>query len=374
MPLRSIVFWYNAPTIHQFGLIRALAEDPASRVTMAAFHNLLPDRREMGWSEPDFGRATRTIVRTDAERDRLIAAHAEPDALHVFSGIRGFAGVYGAFRRAALTRARLGVMAIRPDARRGSGLPRYLAHALQAIRFRRRIDIVFASGRIGVDWYQRVGFHASRVFEFGNFGDMPDASPSGNEPGGPYRLLYVGALVERKGVDVLLRALATVPSSSWQLEVMGDGPSKEALIELAGRLGIQRSIQWTGFQERARVYDALARADTALLPSRHDGWGSVINEALMSGTRVVCSDACGAAVLVEASGHGQIVPAGRADALRDAIRASIERGRQSAEDRAAIRRWAARVTPQRGAEYFRSIVLHVARQAARPVPPWRAEG
>ena len=54
----------------------------------------------------------------------------------------------------------------------------------------------------------------------------------------------------------------------------------------------------------------MSSADCLILPSRHDGWGAVVSEALMVGTPVICSDACGSAGVVHASGVGGVFRSG----------------------------------------------------------------
>ena len=373
MSLRSIVFWYNAPTVHQYALIRALANEHAPRITVAAFNELLPDRREMGWEEPDFGAATRVIVRSEAARREIIAAHAGPDSLHVFSGIHGFPPVYRSLRAVMRTGARIGVMAIGPETRGIAGLLRFAKHRAYATRVRHRVDFVLASGHMGVAWYRSVGFAADRVFEFGNFSNLtnPAASRHAGEPA--MRLIYVGTLTKRKGVEVLLRALAALPPLSWSLQIVGDGPLKPALRALAADLDLNDRVEWSGFRAHAAACELLGQADLAVLPSLHDGWGSVVNEALLAGTPAICTDHCGAAVVVSGSGRGHVVTAGSVAELRGVLRLELARGRRSADQRAQIRAWAACLGPESGAEYFRSILRHVFEAAAWPVPPWRSE-
>ena len=60
-------------------------------------------------------------------------------------------------------------------------------------------------------------------------------------------------------------------------------------------------VQWFGKFPMSEVAKKMADADCLVLPSLHDGWGAVVSEALIAGTPVICSDACGSAGVVEAS-------------------------------------------------------------------------
>ena len=61
-----------------------------------------------------------------------------------------------------------------------------------------------------------------------------------------------------------------------------------------------------------------------MLPSRFDGWGAVVNEALMVGTPVICSDRCGASDLIENGRNGYVFEAGNARALRERLHSFFE--------------------------------------------------
>ena len=75
-----------------------------------------------------------------------------------------------------------------------------------------------------------------------------------------------------------------------------------------------------GHRAPAELPGLFAEADAFVLPSRHDGWGVVINEALGAGLPIIVSDGVGAAHdLVTHGVNGLITPAGDACALRDAL-------------------------------------------------------
>src|SRR5262249_32859433 len=97
-------------------------------------------------------------------------------------------------------------------------------------------------------------------------------------------------------------------------------------------------------------------ADVFVLPSRHDGWGVVVNQALGAGLPVIASDAVGAGLdLVEDGVNGLIVPAGSAAALERAMeRLALQPDLARAYGQAA-RRKAAEITPAAGAEKWAAV-------------------
>lgn len=369
--IHAVVFWHNAPPIHQYGLLRALAKLGRFDVVLVTSKDLLAHRRRMGWTEPDFGDVQR-VHRPGAHAvEKLVSEHDTPHSLHIFSGIHAFPPVYKAFRAAIRTRARIGIIAIQPDPRGFGGFARRLMYRSHALRFGRDIDLFLALGEGGARWYRSVGFASDRVYAFGNFTEQPPRRSSA-APGrtGTFSMLFVGELLERKGVDVLLRALSGLDDRSWRLEFVGEGPVRERMQQLAHTLALESAVRWTPFQPHEKLFDTRASADLLVLPSAFDGWGVVVNEAMVAGVPVVCSDECGAADLVRASGRGAVFRAGDVEALRDVLAGQIRRGAQTPEERQQLSDWAACVSTDAGAGYLLSIFESAFGGKAAPVPPW----
>jgi glycosyltransferase involved in cell wall biosynthesis len=133
-----------------------------------------------------------------------------------------------------------------------------------------------------------------------------------------------------------------------------------------GRRGI-----WLGRRGQDQIPFLMAQADCLVLPSRHDGWGAVASEALMAGTPAICSSRCGAADVVQASGVGGVFPVGDAEALAGCLQTAMERGRQMAEGRAELAKWAGCLGSAAGASYLSAILRHAQTGGERPVPPWQ---
>jgi glycosyltransferase involved in cell wall biosynthesis len=108
----------------------------------------------------------------------------------------------------------------------------------------------------------------------------------------PY-VLFVGRLIQRKGLDVLLRAIAGAKPAVW-LVVIGDGPDRVALQALASELGLDGRVQWLGRRGNTEARRWMAQAVALLVPSEFEQWGLVVNEAWMAPTLVLGSDTVGA--------------------------------------------------------------------------------
>lgn len=170
--------------------------------------------------------------------------------------------------------------------------------------------------------------------------------------------LFCGQMIARKGIDVLLAAFdrLVLGGVRARLELVG----REA--ELPGLLArldprTRERISYLGFKAPTELPACFARANIFVLPSRHDGWGVVINQAIGSGLPIVCSSAVGAAHdLIENDVNGLVVPPADIEALAQAMRrlAQDPELRQHFASAAAVKR--IHLTPAHAAEFWENIV------------------
>ena len=163
----------------------------------------------------------------------------------------------------------------------------------------------------------------------------------------PLRLVCVARLVEKKGLDHQLRIHAALRSAGvpFAARIIGDGPLRPALEQLAGRLGVASDVTFTGHLPQHEVWEQLDWADVLLhtgviAPSGdRDGLPNVIPEAMSAGVLVVTSPA---AATTEAITQGVTGLVARVDAPDDWVAALR---RLSSDDgfaeklRLAARRW-----------------------------------
>jgi len=140
----------------------------------------------------------------------------------------------------------------------------------------------------------------------------------------PLRVLTVCRLVEKKGIDTLLKALAEFRQQhgiAWRLTVAGDGPQRESLHRLAKELKLDDSVNWLGAVANEQVPGLLKDADLFVLPCRtssagdRDGIPVVLMEAMACGVAVVSGDLPAIRELVQDRHSGRLVDGTDAPAL-----------------------------------------------------------
>lgn len=103
------------------------------------------------------------------------------------------------------------------------------------------------------------------------------------------KFLYVGRLVEIKGVDLLIEAFARVEDRQCELWIVGDGKEKKRLRDLCTDRGIENRVFFCGFREGKELWEYYRKCDILVLPSRQEVYGLVILEAMCNSMPVICS-------------------------------------------------------------------------------------
>jgi glycosyltransferase involved in cell wall biosynthesis len=164
--------------------------------------------------------------------------------------------------------------------------------------------------------------------------------------------LFCGQMIYRKGIDVLLSAFDRLVRRGLDARLLLIGREAElpAYLETISPAARAR-ILYEGFQAPEALPGFFGHGDVFVLPSRYDGWGVVINQALAAGLPIIASNAVGAARDLVATGvNGVLIPPGDVDRLERAMESLIS-------DRDFLMPWglnsrrkARALTPERGAE------------------------
>ncbi|MCC7537340.1 MAG: glycosyltransferase, partial [Deltaproteobacteria bacterium] len=172
--------------------------------------------------------------------------------------------------------------------RAGGGAMRWLVR-----RAYRSADVVVAiSDGVASCVTDSLGVDRQRVRRIYNAVDLELVTRRAAEPrdGLPERfLLAAGRLEHQKGFDVLVRAFSeTRARHETQLVILGEGPERRSLEALVRDCGLTGRVSMPGFVDNPWSY--MARAQAFVLPSRWEGFGNVVVEAMACGTPVIVTD------------------------------------------------------------------------------------
>lgn len=366
----QIYAWEPSVSPHKLALFRALQDaGEVSSVTYIAQADLSETRKQQGWSRGSFNDLNVLISPSGDEIEALVA-HADPDAIHIFSGVHWSAVIAAGLKSVLKARKRFGLMS-EPRASEGvKGVAR-LAHSwLTEGAYRAHADFILAIGRNGPPWFERAGYRRERIFPFAYF--LPPPAPTPSSPpktptDGP-QILYLGRLEAEKGVQLVLEARNSTASAA-RFCIAGGGSLRHFAESEAGKPG--PSLQVLGPVPMAQTNQLLAAADIVCAPSisTNDGWCAVVSEALMAGAAVVTTRKVGASICLEQDGRlGNIVDTNGL-AIARAMDHLAENGALTPASRTWRRTWALqRLTAEAGARALLNILTHVYCGAAKPAP------
>lgn len=207
---------------------------------------------------------------------------------------------------------------------------------------------IAAIGSRAVSAYEAL-FPGKMVFNIPYFCDLApyqeekrSSAPSHDDS---VNILFSGQLIARKGCDILLEAFSKVSPRHPQarLTLLGGGPERSKLEGMIPD-ALRDRVVFLGHRQPFELPDIFASAHVFCLPSRYDGWGVVINEAIGAGLPIVVSDSVGAGRdLVRDGVNGYVTRTGDHEQLAQALGRIVGdpqlRARQAAASEAMAREW-----------------------------------
>ncbi|QQP91559.1 glycosyltransferase [Skermanella sp. TT6] len=171
-----------------------------------------------------------------------------------------------------------------------------------------------------VDHMVAKGVPPARAYCVNTFSSANDQAPASRAeigtPDGVPVLLTLSRLHIKKGLDIAIKALASIPDC--HLWIAGDGPLEAELKSLAGSTGVADRVKFLGWRSDRGAL--LRAADICLLPSRYEPFGTVILEAWQNRTPIISAMSAGPRETIRHADDGLMVPIDDVEALADSIR------------------------------------------------------
>ena len=376
----KLVSWQPVLTDHQSYTFRELQKIAGEPIQFVVGAEEDPQRAASGWAKPNLDDLAVTFL----PGKRWWSAGIEilkqtPEAVHLFNSMWGDRRFLPLFAYAQF-RGHLTGLVTEPysdvtvgylsDRSRLNSLVRFwlrpLVYRAAGAAFSSRTAGVFAISQKAVDQFSSAGFSKTKLFPFGYF--VPRTSDGGLDGrkakvrNAPFRIIYVGSMIARKNVRSLVRAVEQLVDAGRDivLDLYGNGHGNR-IGSRSDRINWRGPIPFGSAQSVIRDYDAL------VLPSIFDGWGVVVNEAILSGVPVICSAQAGASSIVSAWGCGRTFDATNLRSLTFALDSLI--GDESAwtDARNAVLKVSPTIEPSVAAKYVYGCLLYMTGKV--PVPP-----
>ena len=228
---------------------------------------------------------------------------------------------------------------------------------------------VLAISELAEKQFLEAGVAKQNIFPWGYFVPKNEVSKKKHSEGKTQRLIFIGNLQHRKGLDLAIKATEVINNKRSNLEISLDiyGPGDPHQWILTDTPG----IAYKGLIPFGHAQEVLANYDYLILPSRFDGWGVVVNEALLQGVPVIVSDRVGAKTLLEKGEAGMIFRSENTDDLINRlleIISSPEKQKEYAKQAALI---TPKILPSEAAIYLEEVLEFPHNEPTqRPIPNW----
>ena len=231
---------------------------------------------------------------------------------------------------------------------------------------RRKLSGIFAISNLAISQFRAAGMAPDKLFPFGYFvpGETVPAVLPSAPSGAVLRLVFVASLISRKGLDILIAAVRSAQQKGHAISLDVFGPGDPAAFSFD-----DQQIRSRGRIPFGKAQETVAAYDVFVLPSRYDGWGVVVNEAICAGVPVITSDQVGASVLISKFGCGAVFPSCDAEALANLLSAIACNPARLQAMRHAAMVAGAHIQPAVAAAYLLDVVrAPVAGRASVPSP------
>ncbi len=306
-----LLFFQNCVSPHQMPYIENLAL--RHQVTVIVPYITDESRQMMGWGHYETHSPVRIMVTPSNEEVHTLLEEAyNGRTIAFFSGISAFKDVKRWFLMSLDYEIERAVITEAPYTFKYPLWMHKLRFLLQDYRYIKYINYLFAIGAHCEEYY-RIWNGSWKVVPFDYcVAPRPEGTPIPLVGKDTVNFCFVGSLDRRKNVKVIIKAFSTFmhkhreACKTCRLVLVGDGPEHASLEKMVKKEGLEDIVTFTGTLPMSSARQIISQSHVLILPSLYDGWGAVVNEALMEGTMVYCSDKCGASVLIDAPSRGRI--------------------------------------------------------------------
>lgn len=357
-----LYFWQEVLSPHQSDFILELSKIKGNEIFWIVEKRRLDYRTKMGWEDVSISSVNIIISPTKTEVKNILIESKFYKSIHIFSGTRGVKLVRYAFKLACKTKLKVAIQSESIDMKGFKGLMRMILGFIDKFLFSHKITYVFAIGNLGRKWFEFLGYEKNKIFDWGYFPN-PDfiKNESLKFDDTKFNFIYCGSLLKGKGVINLLYAFYNIYqfNPKTHLHIVGIGKELNKIKSLIEQFKISDNVTLHGVLLNKQAKYLISNADVLILPSIiKDGWGAVVNEAILNGTRVICSDMCGSSIIIKNnSTFGRVFEHKHTQSLIDSMSELLTKGKLDETERLKLIEKSRNIlTPSAVSKYFYSVI------------------
>lgn len=368
---KDFVFWVYDLNLHMFDMFKALNQKKS--ILVVAEKELDSSRLKEGWYVPELNGIEVIVSPNLSEIERIVDTNL--NAVHIFNGIYSIKTIFLGFKYAIDKKTKIGVF-LESGINLGlKGKLRKIKTIFTLMRYGNKIDFLLPMGYLGVKWFKSSFYPPSKIFpflyvvenEYDKLGEIEN-NYIGDEI---INIIVVAQCIKRKNLNFLLKCIAKYKDMNWNLKIIGEGNKKKSLILLTEKLKLSNKVKFLGTVSNKVVRNYFRESDFSILPSKWDGWGAVINESLIAGVPVLCSNNCGASCLVYGD-RGDIFKVNSKKSLSIVLKKWLLKGKTTDKNKENIRDWSNCISSGSVSDYVIEVVDYTYndQKKQRPIEPW----
>lgn len=339
--------------------IEVLAKrDNVEHVWVVAPRLAYSERAAMGWPETWTKSSEKLSILINPKDEEVETLFHSTHNFCFFSGISAFSEVHHWFLLSLNHDVKRGIITEAPYTYDKPLWMHKMRFVLKDWRYVKYFDYVFAIGEDCASYY-KAWSKRWKVVDFMYCTEIPclqKTESSDEADSRSLKLCFVGSIDKRKNVGELIQALSQIRNKKIDVTIVGDGPERNKVEQQVANLDSQISVQFMGTLPMEATQKVIAQNDVLVLPSLHDGWGAVINEAMILGTTPICSSMCGAKYIIQKSGFGGVYKTRHPEELAVLLRTiNVAEVRKN---RGKLQQWSLKnIAPQAVAESFIGAIV-----------------
>ena len=328
----KLVIWQPNLTPHQFDSFQSIAHKQVFQLESHVIELDEPIRMKQGW--PSVTNASFPILKINGFLIFYFYKNIfkAKDCIHIFSG------AFGSYKLIFLMHlcAMFGIsFFVITESFSDSAIPYFerritLVHCIKKILrpifyeiniklIKKNIYGVFAISELAAHQWAKFGISTHKIMKYGYFVRKTNCELGGcnqkkNFDGGGLRIIFIGSLIYTKGLDILISSVENLLAQGISISLDIYGPGDIADFKIS-----QQKIRYMSVIPFGRSQEIISEYDLLVLPSRYDGWGVVLNEAINAGIPIICSNNVGAKVLVETYNIGLVFESNSVSSLMESL-------------------------------------------------------
>jgi len=347
----NLIFWQNTISPHQLPYIFELAKiNEVEKVILITPVKQNKEREKLGWSvsykETD---KFNIIINPDTNQINSILSQYQENSHHFFSGIRAFPFVFNSFKISLKYNIKRSIIVESPFFYKKPPFLHYIRQLLFDYKYYKFIYSFYAMGSSACKWYSKLYKGPIINFKYCTGNALPPFNPPRNST---LKLVFVGSFIKRKNIEIVIKALSKLKEKSIEFHLLGDGHLRAKLIKMTQKSALTQNVFFHGVKNNSEIPTLLSQFDVLILPSHFDGWGAVVNEALMAGLYVIVSNRCGSKDLIDDNKERGIIIQPKSEDLKSALKYIVENKKTIDETRINRTQWSKKIYPESVAKYF----------------------